>query len=147
MVRDPPGYLVSHRHICAVPHFATYRAIIVRYPIKTSTKEFCNTIRYNLQFPNAVVLNAVGRRNTQMLLSHFWDKNLGHFNSFSVSVELGERPLHNTIFRNTLSTAWNSMTSSERPSPEPFLAKEASPALLRGREFWKCSGSLKCLEL
>ena len=27
-----------------IPHFATYRAIIVRYPIKTSTKEFCDTI-------------------------------------------------------------------------------------------------------
>ena len=40
----PPWYLVSHKHICAIPHFATYRAIIVRYPIKTSTKEFCDTI-------------------------------------------------------------------------------------------------------
>ena len=38
------------------------------------------------------------------------------------------------------------MTSSERPSPEPFLKKEASPAVLRGREVWKCSGSLKCPE-
>ena len=26
----PPCYLVSHRHICAIPHFATYRAITVR---------------------------------------------------------------------------------------------------------------------
>ena len=25
----PPRHLVSHRHICAIPHFATYRAIIV----------------------------------------------------------------------------------------------------------------------
>ena len=40
----PPWYLVSDKHICAIPHFATYRAIIVRYPIKTSTKEFCDTI-------------------------------------------------------------------------------------------------------
>ena len=39
------------------------------------------------------------------------------------------------------------MTGSERPSPEPLLKKEASPAVLGGREFWKCSGSLKCLEL
>ena len=45
----------------------------------------------------------------------------------------------------TPSTAGNSMTGSERPSPEPLLKKEASPAVLRGREFWKCSGSLKCL--
>ena len=40
----PPWYLISHRHICAIPHFATYRVIIVRYPIKTSTKKFCRTI-------------------------------------------------------------------------------------------------------
>ena len=51
------------------------------------------------------------------------------------------------IIRNTPSTAGNSMTSSERPSPEPILKKEASPAVLGGREFWKRSGSLKCLEL
>ena len=38
MVRYPPLYLISHRHICAIPHFATYRAVIVRYPTKTSTK-------------------------------------------------------------------------------------------------------------
>ena len=44
MVRYPPWYLVSHRHVCAIPHFATYRAIIVRYSTKTSTKEFCDTI-------------------------------------------------------------------------------------------------------
>ena len=35
-------------------------------------------------------------------------------------------------FRNTLSTAGNSMTSSERPSPEPLLKKEAPPAVLGG---------------
>ena len=35
---------------------------------------------------------------------------------------------------NALSAAWNSMTSSERPSPEPILKKEASPAVLRERE-------------
>ena len=29
--------------------------------------------------------------------------------------------------------------------PEPLLKKEAPPAVLGGREFWKCSGSLKCL--
>ena len=44
MLRYPPLVLSSHRHICAIPHFAAYRAITVRYPIKTSTKEFCNTI-------------------------------------------------------------------------------------------------------
>ena len=36
------------------------------------------------------------------------------------------------FFRNALSAAGNSMTSSERPSPEPLLKKEASPAVLRG---------------
>ena len=40
----PPWYLILHRHICAIPQFATYRAIIVRYPRKTSTKTFCDTI-------------------------------------------------------------------------------------------------------
>ena len=34
----PPWYLVSHRHSCAIPHLATYRAIIVRYPIKQARK-------------------------------------------------------------------------------------------------------------
>ena len=28
----PPWYLVPRRHICAIPHFATYPAIITRYP-------------------------------------------------------------------------------------------------------------------
>ena len=36
------------------------------------------------------------------------------------------------FLRNTISTAGNSMTSSERPSPKPLLKKEASPAVLRG---------------
>ena len=36
------------------------------------------------------------------------------------------------LIRNTPSTAGNSMTSSERPSPEPLLKKEASPAILGG---------------
>ena len=39
-----PWCLLLHRHISAIPHFATYRAILVRYPRKTSTKEFCDTI-------------------------------------------------------------------------------------------------------
>ena len=45
MVRTPPPLAtISHRRIRAIPHFATYRTIIVRYPIKTSTKEFCDTM-------------------------------------------------------------------------------------------------------
>ena len=39
----------------------------------------------------------------------------------------------NTIFRNAPSTAGNSMTGSERPSPEPLLKKEAPPAVLGGK--------------
>ena len=46
----------------------------------------------------------------------------------------------------TLSVAENSMTSSERPSPEPLPKKEVSPAVLRGSEFWRSSGGFKCLE-
>ena len=42
---------------------------------------------------------------------------------------------------NTRSAAGNSMTSSKRPSPD------SSPAALRGKEFWNCSGSLNCVEL
>ena len=58
-----------------------------------------------------------------------------------------QRGLMSTSFWVTPSTAGNPMTSSERPSPEPILKKEASPAVQGGREFWKRSGSLKCLEL
>ena len=37
----PPSWrIVSHRHICAIPHLATYR---VRYPIRARTKKFCDT--------------------------------------------------------------------------------------------------------
>ena len=40
----PSWYLILHRHIRAIPHFATYRTIIVRFPIKTRTNKFCDTI-------------------------------------------------------------------------------------------------------
>ena len=36
-------------------------------------------------------------------------------------------------YRNTPSTAGNSMTGSGTPSPEPLLKKEAPPAVLGGR--------------
>ena len=42
---------------------------------------------------------------------------------------------------------WEFHDGSEKPSPEPLLKKDASPAVLGGREFWKCSGGLKCLKL
>ena len=61
------------------------------------------------------------------------------------SAQLGKP--NDIIVRNTPSTAGNSMTSSERPSPEPILKKGASPAVLGGREFWKRSGRFECLEL
>ena len=60
---------------------------------------------------------------------------------------LGIQELPYPKIRNTPSTAGNSMTGFERPSPEPLLKKEASPAVLGGRKFWKYSGAFKCLEL
>ena len=36
----PPWHLVSHRRVCAIPHFATYRAIIARYPTKKTRNSF-----------------------------------------------------------------------------------------------------------
>ena len=44
-----PWHLVSRRHICAIPHFATYRAIIVRHPTKISAKEFFSFAMLSLQ--------------------------------------------------------------------------------------------------
>ena len=54
---SPPRHLASHRHICATPHFGTYRSIVVRYHTKTSTKEFArdttatSIARYEISFP------------------------------------------------------------------------------------------------
>ena len=42
-ITPPLVHLVSRRRICAIPQFATCRAIIVRYPTKTSTGWFCDT--------------------------------------------------------------------------------------------------------
>ena len=42
----PPWHLVSHRHICAMPNFATYRAIIVQYPIKNEHGKILRYYRY-----------------------------------------------------------------------------------------------------
>ena len=36
----PPLALSFTRHVCAIPHFATYRAIIARYPTKQAQKSF-----------------------------------------------------------------------------------------------------------
>ena len=36
----PAWHLFLHRHICAIHHFATYRAMLVRYPIKKTQKNF-----------------------------------------------------------------------------------------------------------
>ena len=45
MVRYPPLALSFRQaHLCDTPFCNIYRAIIVRYPKKTSTKEFCDTI-------------------------------------------------------------------------------------------------------
>ena len=41
--------VVSQRHICAIPHFATYRTIIVRCTIKTSTTDLrCYRYKYRM---------------------------------------------------------------------------------------------------
>ena len=40
----PSWYLVLHKHTCAIPNFATYCVIIVRYPTKTNTNMFCDII-------------------------------------------------------------------------------------------------------
>ena len=46
----------------------------------------------------------------------------------------------NSLFRNPLSTAGNSMTSSERPSPEPFLKKKCP------QQYWGGDNSGNALE-
>ena len=56
----PPWHLVLHRHICAIPHFATYRAIIVRYPMK---------IRKNKSHPLA---RGLGWRSCGLPVVHQW---------------------------------------------------------------------------
>ena len=40
----PPGHLVSRRHICAMPHFATCCASIVRYSCQKARQSLANTI-------------------------------------------------------------------------------------------------------
>ena len=52
-------------------------------------------------------------------------------------------PMDKTGFRNTPSTAGDSMTDSERPSPEPLLKKEASPAVLGGERILEMLWSLQ----
>ena len=61
----PPWYLVSHRHICAIPRIATYRAIIVRYSIKASTKEFCDTFAARYEKYRCWASKKTGRCRTQ----------------------------------------------------------------------------------
>ena len=47
MVRYPPWHLVSRTHIGAIPHFAAYRARIVRYPINRRRRDD-NKIKFSL---------------------------------------------------------------------------------------------------
>ena len=81
MVRYPPWYLVLHRHICAIPHFATYRAIIVRYPTKTSTKEFCDTIATSITRYEKYRYWASKRLRTLALKTGNFSKKIGRFSS------------------------------------------------------------------
>ena len=62
IVRHPPWYLVfTQAHLCDAP-FATYRAIVVRYPIKTSTKEFCDTIATNIARYESIAAGPLSQR-------------------------------------------------------------------------------------
>ena len=44
MLRYPPWYLVSHRHLCAIPLLQHIARELCDTPTKTSTKYFCDTI-------------------------------------------------------------------------------------------------------
>ena len=76
----------------------------------------------NLTYSNGAVQIRVG-----LELANLWSDLFPKFPSLCLQFP---------CLRNTLSTAGNSVTSSERPSPEPLLKKEASPGVLSGREFW-----------
>ena len=45
----PPWHLVSHRHICVIPHFATFRSINVRYAHKIKHARVLRHYRYTLR--------------------------------------------------------------------------------------------------
>ena len=70
MVEYPPLALsLTQAHLCGTP-FATYRTIIVRFPTKTNTKKFCDTIATSIArykkyrcwaSKNVVFLHRVGK--------------------------------------------------------------------------------------
>ena len=67
MVRYPPWYLFSHRHICAIARLAMYRTMFVRYRIKTSTKDFSDTIAASIARYESI---AAGPLRTNMIGEH-----------------------------------------------------------------------------
>ena len=76
-----PWCLLLHRHISAIPHFATYCAILVRYPRKTSTKKFCDTIADMKSIAagplsKRVCLQRVTENNLSSSFSNLWFSTL-----------------------------------------------------------------------
>ena len=88
MVRYPPlRYLVSHRHTGAIPHFATCRVVIVRYPHKKTLAQKIFAIR-SLQVSRDMksskfakrseILNRVFLLRFQNLIAAIASLQLGH---------------------------------------------------------------------
>ena len=84
----PPWYLILHRHICAIPHFATYRVIHARYPIKTNTKEFCDTIATHIAQYEKYRCWASKYLSLSLSLSVFFSVFFLSFSSLSLSLSL-----------------------------------------------------------
>ena len=74
----PPWYLILHRHICAIPHFATYRAIIVRDPIKKkqARKSFA---MLSLQVSRDMTSIAAGPLSPNMIAYIYFLRELGSY--------------------------------------------------------------------
>ena len=84
MVRYPPlCYLVSHRHICAISHFATYRAGHLNMGFRTEIRT-----RLRLTFPRAKLRRRIAMTRAEVWAKNwakFWAKFSGHFRvSFAV---------------------------------------------------------------
>ena len=104
----PPWYLILHRHICAIPNFATYRAIIVRYPQKQARKSFCDTIatsvtryeQYRCWASKHIQSQARGGRRK---LQAFGMQRLGPWNCIFFSKNVGKPNRHyfSKKYRNT----------------------------------------------
>ena len=71
----PPWYIVLHRHICVIPHLATYYTIIARYPPKNKHERVSRYYRYK---PRAILkvslLGLLGWHDLHMLFQFMFDK-------------------------------------------------------------------------